>query len=94
LIKFNSTSHVMEMLSLNPRMNKFPVPPVKIDCDVNVKWYLSVCDEHPLCVRLVAKPVEEERNNQNCEVIETLTWDKETHEGLEGHRDSLIDIGD
>ncbi|CAA0832704.1 Unknown protein, partial [Striga hermonthica] len=42
LIKFNSTSHVMEMLSLNPRMTKFPVPPVKIYCDVNVKWYLSV----------------------------------------------------
>ncbi|KAL2541757.1 Uncharacterized protein Adt_02735 [Abeliophyllum distichum] len=49
----------IEMATIVPGISNVPVPPMKIDCDNNVKWYLSVYREVPLCVTLLTKGVEE-----------------------------------
>ncbi|XP_022848386.1 uncharacterized protein LOC111370754 [Olea europaea var. sylvestris] len=42
----------MEMSALNPIMHEALAPPIVIDCDNNVKWFVSVCRETFLCITI------------------------------------------
>lgn len=47
----------MEFAALVPGICNVPIPPMKIDCDNNVLWYISVCNETPLCVSIITKEI-------------------------------------
>lgn len=55
LVNVDSNLYEIEMMSLNPGMTKFSVPPQRINCDMKVKWFLSICKKHPLCVTISTK---------------------------------------
>ncbi|XP_022855837.1 uncharacterized protein LOC111377032 [Olea europaea var. sylvestris] len=55
LVNVDSKLYEIEMMSLNPGMSKFSVPPQRINSDMKVKWFLSICKKHPLCVTISTK---------------------------------------
>ncbi|KAL2480227.1 Uncharacterized protein Adt_33193 [Abeliophyllum distichum] len=59
VLNVDSSLYEMEMACLVPEMSKAPAAPTVIDCDNNVKWFISICKETYLCVNLSKKNAEE-----------------------------------
>lgn len=52
-VKVDPIIYDIEMKFLVPGMAKLFVPPMKITCDMDVSWFLSLHDQVPICVTLV-----------------------------------------
>ncbi|CAA2973753.1 Hypothetical predicted protein [Olea europaea subsp. europaea] len=51
-LEIDTRLYKMEMSALNPIMHEALAPPIVIDCDNNVKWFVSVCRETFLCITI------------------------------------------
>ncbi|CAA2985949.1 Hypothetical predicted protein, partial [Olea europaea subsp. europaea] len=61
----------MEISALVPIMSKAPAAPIIIDCDNNVKWFISACTETFLCVSILNEVVEnqEDFGDERCLLV-------------------------
>jgi len=75
----------IEMATIVPEMSNVPIPPMKIDWDNYVKWYLSIYMEVPLCVTLLKKDVEEYQENDGLR-------ENEKHATIVAHDNSLNEM--
>ncbi|CAA2976852.1 Hypothetical predicted protein, partial [Olea europaea subsp. europaea] len=70
-LTIDTSLYKMEISALVPIMSKAPTVPIIIDCDNNVKWFISVCTETFLCVSILNEVVEnrEDFGDEGCLLV-------------------------
>lgn len=70
-LNINTSLYKMEISALVPIISKAPAAPIIIDCDKNVKWFISACTETFLCVSIFNEVVEnrEDFGDEGCLLV-------------------------
>ncbi|XP_022875735.1 uncharacterized protein LOC111394204 [Olea europaea var. sylvestris] len=70
-LNIDTSLYKMEISALVPIMSKAPAAPIIIDCDNNVKWFISTCTKKILCVSILNEVVEnqEDFGDEGCLLV-------------------------
>ncbi|CAA3008910.1 Hypothetical predicted protein [Olea europaea subsp. europaea] len=70
-LNIDTSLYNMEISTFVPIISKAPAAPIIIDCDNNMKWFISTCTETFLCVSILNEVVEnrEDFGDEGCLLV-------------------------